>query len=90
MVSACFPCDFIFFFFSNYVFVLIIRSPVVSVTMTCHILSVMGDIASNLNDDTKARIVGKCCGSGLQNGTEVIVNVTKLLIVIIIKCSRHW
>lgn len=79
-----------FFFFSNYVFVLIIRSPVVSVTMTCHILSVMGDIASNLNDDTKARIVGKCCGSGLQNGTEVIVNVTKLLIVIIIKCSRHW
>uniref|UniRef100_A0A8C1CCG5 Condensin-2 complex subunit D3 n=1 Tax=Cyprinus carpio carpio TaxID=630221 RepID=A0A8C1CCG5_CYPCA len=37
-----------------------IRSPVVSVTMTCHILSVLGDIASNLNDDTKTRIVGKC------------------------------
>uniref|UniRef100_A0A8C1P2H7 Condensin-2 complex subunit D3 n=1 Tax=Cyprinus carpio TaxID=7962 RepID=A0A8C1P2H7_CYPCA len=34
-----------------------IRSPVVSVTMTCHILSVLGDIASNLNDDTKSRIV---------------------------------
>ncbi|XP_059409917.1 condensin-2 complex subunit D3 isoform X2 [Carassius carassius] len=34
-----------------------IRSPVVSVTMTCHILSVLGDIASNLNDDTKTRIV---------------------------------
>ncbi|KAF4118849.1 condensin-2 complex subunit D3 [Onychostoma macrolepis] len=35
----------------------IIRSPVVSVTMTCHILSVLGDTASNLNDDTKTRIV---------------------------------
>ncbi|XP_016299020.1 condensin-2 complex subunit D3-like isoform X2 [Sinocyclocheilus anshuiensis] len=34
-----------------------IRSPIVSVTMTCHILSVLGDIASNLNDDTKTRIV---------------------------------
>ncbi|XP_067297852.1 condensin-2 complex subunit D3 isoform X2 [Pseudorasbora parva] len=39
-----------------------IRSPVVSVTMTCHILSVMGDIASNLNDDTKARIVDDLMG----------------------------
>uniref|UniRef100_A0A672MFI8 Condensin-2 complex subunit D3 n=1 Tax=Sinocyclocheilus grahami TaxID=75366 RepID=A0A672MFI8_SINGR len=35
----------------------IIRSPVVSVTMTGHILSVLGDIASNLNDDTNTRIV---------------------------------
>ncbi|XP_043098978.1 condensin-2 complex subunit D3 [Puntigrus tetrazona] len=34
-----------------------IRSPVVSVTMTCHILSVLGDVASNINDDTKTRIV---------------------------------
>ncbi len=41
-------------------FLFINRSPVVSVTMTCHILSVLGDIASNLNDDTKTRIIGKC------------------------------
>lgn len=66
MVSACFACDFVLKYFFNDVFVLIIRSPVVSVTMTCHILSVMGDIASNINDDTKARIVGKCCVSGLK------------------------
>ncbi|XP_016136259.1 condensin-2 complex subunit D3-like [Sinocyclocheilus grahami] len=39
-----------------------IRSPVVSVTMTCHILSVLGDIASNLNDDTKTRIVDDLMG----------------------------
>uniref|UniRef100_A0A673LIA9 Condensin-2 complex subunit D3 n=1 Tax=Sinocyclocheilus rhinocerous TaxID=307959 RepID=A0A673LIA9_9TELE len=39
-----------------------IRSPVVSVAMTCHILSVLGDIASNLNDDTKTRIVDDLMG----------------------------
>ncbi|KAI7810837.1 condensin-2 complex subunit D3 isoform X1 [Triplophysa rosa] len=39
-----------------------VRSPVVSVTMTCHILSVMGDISSNLNDDTKSRIVDDLMG----------------------------
>ncbi|XP_073698531.1 condensin-2 complex subunit D3 [Garra rufa] len=39
-----------------------IRSPVVSVAMTCHILSVLGDIASNLNDDTKSRIVDDLMG----------------------------
>uniref|UniRef100_A0A672MDN0 Condensin-2 complex subunit D3 n=1 Tax=Sinocyclocheilus grahami TaxID=75366 RepID=A0A672MDN0_SINGR len=52
----------------------IIRSPVVSVTMTGHILSVLGDIASNLNDDTNTRIVGKCGLSGLQNATDMIAN----------------
>lgn len=30
-----------------------------NVTTCCHILSVMGDIAAHLNDDTKDRIVGK-------------------------------
>lgn len=40
----------------------IIRAPVVSVTMTCHILSVMGDIAFNINDDTKSRIVDDLMG----------------------------
>ncbi|XP_051558295.1 condensin-2 complex subunit D3 isoform X1 [Myxocyprinus asiaticus] len=39
-----------------------VRSPVVSETMTCHILSVMGDISSNLNDDTKSRIVDDLMG----------------------------
>jgi len=73
MVSACFACHFVLKYIFNDVFVLIIRSPVVSVTMTCHILSVMGDIASNLNDDTKARIVGKCCVS------EINLNVTQKL-----------
>jgi len=73
MVSACFACHFVLKYVFNDVFVLIIRSPVVSVTMTCHILSVMGDIASNLNDDTKARIVGKCCVS------EINLNVTQKL-----------
>uniref|UniRef100_A0A8C1QFR6 Condensin-2 complex subunit D3 n=1 Tax=Cyprinus carpio TaxID=7962 RepID=A0A8C1QFR6_CYPCA len=32
------------------------------ITMTCHILSVLGDIASNLNDDTKTRIVDDLMG----------------------------
>uniref|UniRef100_A0A671K990 Condensin-2 complex subunit D3 n=1 Tax=Sinocyclocheilus anshuiensis TaxID=1608454 RepID=A0A671K990_9TELE len=63
-----------------------IRSPVVSVTMTCHILSVLGDIASNLNDDTKTRIVGKCAASGLRTMTELAANASeKVLFVIIIK-----
>lgn len=30
-----------------------------SVTTCCHILSVMGDIAAHLNEDTKERIVSK-------------------------------
>ncbi len=64
-------CFMIFLFIIVF---LINRSPVVSVTMTCHILSVLGDIASNLNDDTKTRIVGKYGLSGLQNVTEMIAN----------------
>ncbi|TRY56494.1 hypothetical protein DNTS_008784 [Danionella cerebrum] len=39
-----------------------IRSPVFSASMTCHILSVMGDIAFNLNDYTKAKIVDDLMG----------------------------
>lgn len=58
-------------------FLFIYRSPVVSVTMTCHILSVLGDIASNINDDTKTRIVGKCGVSGLQNVTDMIANASE-------------
>ncbi|KAM9449550.1 condensin-2 complex subunit D3 [Clarias gariepinus] len=33
------------------------RSPVVDVAMTCHILTVLGHVASSLNDDTKSRII---------------------------------
>uniref|UniRef100_A0AAR2IUB3 Condensin complex subunit 1 C-terminal domain-containing protein n=1 Tax=Pygocentrus nattereri TaxID=42514 RepID=A0AAR2IUB3_PYGNA len=36
-----------------------VRSPVVSVATTCHILTVIGDIVSGINDDTKSRIVGE-------------------------------
>lgn len=36
----------------------------VAVMTCCHILSVMGDIAAHLNDDTKERIVSKLCSVG--------------------------
>ncbi|XP_065110750.1 condensin-2 complex subunit D3 isoform X2 [Paramisgurnus dabryanus] len=39
-----------------------VSSPVTSVSMTCHILSVMGDISSNLNEDTKSRVVDDLIG----------------------------
>ncbi|XP_060772642.1 condensin-2 complex subunit D3 isoform X2 [Neoarius graeffei] len=34
-----------------------VRSPVVNVATSCHILTVLGHIAASLNDDTKSRIV---------------------------------
>lgn len=41
----------------RYFFVL--SSKAVSVPTCCHILSVMGDIAAHLNEDTKDRIISK-------------------------------
>lgn len=73
---------FVTLFFSRFVFGVIVfygivsRSPVNSVTMTCHILTVMGDISSNLNDDTKNRIVGKLCVLGLQNVFAVVIKAS--------------
>lgn len=72
-----------------FVFFIINRSPVVSVTMTCHILSVLGDIASNLNDDTKTRIVGKCGVSGLQNVTDMIANASEEYCLCIMMWFHH-
>ncbi|KAB5518557.1 hypothetical protein PHYPO_G00167420 [Pangasianodon hypophthalmus] len=34
-----------------------VRSPVINVATTCHILTVLGHIAASLNDDTKSRII---------------------------------
>lgn len=51
-----------------------ISSKDISVTTCCHILCVMGDIAAHLNEDTKARIVGKWWRfnvSGKLNGSDI-------------------
>uniref|UniRef100_A0AAY5EYD2 Condensin-2 complex subunit D3 n=1 Tax=Electrophorus electricus TaxID=8005 RepID=A0AAY5EYD2_ELEEL len=39
-----------------------VRSPVVNVEMTCHILSVIGHIAASLDEDTKSRLVADLMG----------------------------
>lgn len=36
------------------------RSPVVDVSTTCHILTVLGHTADNINDESKSRIIGEC------------------------------
>uniref|UniRef100_A0A673XRJ3 Condensin-2 complex subunit D3 n=1 Tax=Salmo trutta TaxID=8032 RepID=A0A673XRJ3_SALTR len=41
----------------------LVRSKNVTVTTSCHILCVIGDIGEHLNEDTKSRIVGECPSS---------------------------
>uniref|UniRef100_A0AAQ5ZBT3 Condensin complex subunit 1 C-terminal domain-containing protein n=1 Tax=Amphiprion ocellaris TaxID=80972 RepID=A0AAQ5ZBT3_AMPOC len=43
-----------------------VSSKDVNVTTCCHILCVIGDIATHLNEDTKDRIVGKCVSNGIS------------------------
>ncbi|XP_017580409.1 condensin-2 complex subunit D3 [Pygocentrus nattereri] len=58
-----------------------VRSPVVSVATTCHILTVIGDIVSGINDDTKSRIVDDLMGwlKGFSLPLEVISSSVETL-----------
>lgn len=40
-------------------FIFVLRSKEISVTTCCHIMSVMGDIAKHLNEDTRDRVVSE-------------------------------
>ncbi|KAI4878686.1 hypothetical protein NFI96_030339 [Prochilodus magdalenae] len=58
-----------------------VSSPVVSVATTCHILAVIGDIAADINDDTKSRIVADLMGwlKGFSMPLEVISSSVEAL-----------